>query len=131
TFTDSAGDAAFSIVDARDVAAAAACALTEPGHDGRAYALSGPAALTDSQLAAVLSEAAGRPIRYVEPTDAEYEAAKIGAGMDAADARDLVDMNHYYRAGRGAEVTRDVERATGSAPRSFENFAREYASVWK
>ena len=42
----------------------------------------------------------------------------------------LVDLNDYYRSGAGAAVTPDVWRVTGNRPRSFEDFAREYASTW-
>lgn len=55
-------------VDARDVAAVAAVALTEPGHTGRAYVPTGPAALTYDECAAILSDVLGRPIHYADPT---------------------------------------------------------------
>lgn len=58
----SADDAATSFIDARDIAAVAAVALTDDGHDGRGYTLTGPGALTHHDAAALLSNVWNRPI---------------------------------------------------------------------
>lgn len=62
-------DAPMSHIDARDIGAVPARVLTEPGHDGRAYALSGPQALSYGQMAEMLSAALGRRIEYVATSD--------------------------------------------------------------
>src|SRR5665647_1286210 len=55
-----------SYVDARDIGAMAAKVLTEPGHEGQAYHLTGPEALSDDDIAARLSEVLGRTISHVQ-----------------------------------------------------------------
>jgi uncharacterized protein YbjT (DUF2867 family) len=128
---DSTGDSKWSIVDARDVGAVAAKALTEPGHAGRAYKLSGPEALSQPEMAEKISRAVGKPVRYEDVPDEEFRRANISHGVPAPWADALVDLNVYYRTGAGAPVTADVEEILGRKPRSFERFAIENASVWQ
>jgi uncharacterized protein YbjT (DUF2867 family) len=61
-----AGDARVSIVDVRDIAAVAAAALTQSGHEGKVYDITGPEALTHAEMASLLSEALGRQITFVD-----------------------------------------------------------------
>jgi uncharacterized protein YbjT (DUF2867 family) len=128
---DSTGDSAWSAVDARDVGAVAAKALTEKGHEGRAYKLSGPEALSQSQMAERISRATGRTVRYVDLTDAVYRSALIGFGVPEVWADALVDLNAYYRTGAGAPVTPDVAQVLGRPPGTFDRFARDHAAVWQ
>ena len=58
------GDARVSGVDVRDIAAVAGVALTEQGHDGKTYTITGPAAVTHSGMASALSKAIGRPVAF-------------------------------------------------------------------
>ena len=73
-----------SYIDARDVAATAAVALTEPGHLGKAYTLTGPAALDHFEIAHILSEAADRTVIYESNTDDQTREAMSQAGMALA-----------------------------------------------
>jgi uncharacterized protein YbjT (DUF2867 family) len=60
------GDARVSAVDVRDIAAVAAIALSEDGHDGKTYTITGPAAVTHTEMASALSKAIGRlSLRFV------------------------------------------------------------------
>ncbi|GIG71309.1 NAD(P)H-binding protein [Phytomonospora endophytica] len=70
-------DVALPFVDPADIAAVAAAALTEPGHDGRTYVLTGPAALSPRERAAVIAEAVGAPVRLVEQTPGEARAQML------------------------------------------------------
>src|SRR5215467_12406491 len=65
-FSAPIGDARVSIVDVRDIAAVAAAALTQSGHDGKIYDITGPESLTHAEMASQLSEAVGRPITFVD-----------------------------------------------------------------
>jgi uncharacterized protein YbjT (DUF2867 family) len=127
---DATGHARWSIVDARDVAAVAARALTEDGHDARVYALSGPEALSQPEMAERISTAIRRPVRYVDLSDAEYRRIQIENGVPARYADALVDLNVYYRSGAGAPVTADVARALERKPRTFDDFVKENAAAW-
>jgi uncharacterized protein YbjT (DUF2867 family) len=130
-FYTSAPDAPIAHIDARDIGAAAARVLTEPGHEGQAYEMSGPAAVTYKEMAAVLTRVLGREIRCVGISDDDYRAGAIGAGMPEFYADALVDLGRFYRSGRAAEVTPDVRRLLGRDLIGFEKFAQDYASALK
>jgi uncharacterized protein YbjT (DUF2867 family) len=69
------GDARLSVIDPRDIAAVAIAAPTEPGHEGKAYEVTGPQARTNAEQVAILAETIGQPIRYVAlPADAARQA---------------------------------------------------------
>jgi uncharacterized protein YbjT (DUF2867 family) len=128
---DSTGDGRWSIVDTRDVGAVAARVLTHEGHEGRAYALSGPESLSQAEMAERVSKGIGKPVRYVDQSDAEYRKSQRAWGAPEAYAEALVDLNAYYRRGGGASVTRDVEKVLGRPPGSFDQFVRDHAALWK
>lgn len=127
-----AGDGRAAFVDARDIAAAAAEALVHPeAHAGRTYELTGSESLSLAEVAALLSEAAGRPIRYVDPGAEAYRAALEAVGLPP----DLAAMfTHLYavvvKNGWAAATTDDVSRVLGRAPSRFAEFARDHASDW-
>ena len=124
----SAGDGRVSHVDVRDIAAVAAAALTEPGHEGKAYPLTGPEALTYGEVAKKISDAAGRNVNYVALTPEQHKAGIIGAGIPEQYADALLDLNRVYREGGMSEVTDDVKRITGRDPIAFDQYARENAA---
>ena len=125
-----AGTAAISAIDVRDIAAAAAAALTEPGHEGKTYDLTGPAALTHTEMAALLSIAIDRKIAFVDVPEGAMRDALVGLHMPAWQADGLIEDYAHYRHGEAAEVASGVRDATGQAPRSFADFARDYAGVF-
>jgi len=120
-----------SHVDARDVAAVAARALTENGHEGQAYTPTGPAALTYDECAAILSENLGRPVRYADPTPWSYWRRVRRAGMPRGMAAVTLGIYTAARFGLAAGITDDVARITGREPIDLATFAREYAEVWR
>lgn len=128
---DSTADSRWSIVDARDVGAVAAQALTRNGHEGRTYSLSGPEALSQPEMATRISKAVGKAVRYVDLADTEYRQVQIDHGTPSAYADALVDMNVYYRSGAGAPLTPDVEKVLGRRPGNFNDFVQTHAAVWK
>ena len=130
TFAAAAGDAAVSVVDVRDNAAVAVAALTEPGHEGRTYTLTGPEALTHAEMAAALAKATGKPIRYVDVAPEAMGAAMVGMGMPQWQADGLVEDYAHYRRGEAAAVATGVEDATARAPRAFEAFAHDYVDAF-
>ncbi len=126
------GNGKIGTIDARDIALVAATVLTEPGHAGKAYRLTGPESLSYADMATRLSAALGREVSYVDmPPDAYGEALR-GFGMPAPVADDLVTLyGHMFRDGEGDYVTSDVEDITGAPPRSLDQFARDYASAFQ
>ncbi|MGH9367391.1 MAG: SDR family oxidoreductase [Thermoanaerobaculia bacterium] len=124
-------DSRISVIDARDIAAVAARALTGEGHAGKAYKLSGPESLTNGQMAEKLSRAIGKLVRFVDLPDPEYKKALMGAGVPEGYADALADLSRYFATGAGAPVTPDYERVVGRKPATFDQFARDHASVWR
>ncbi|WP_219825772.1 NAD(P)H-binding protein [Nonomuraea typhae] len=120
-----AGDGAVSFVDAADIAEVAVAALTEDGHAGQVYELSGPRALTFAEVAAALSAASGRAIRYVPVDEDAYVAEKIAEGWPVEDARALADTVTPVRKGMDAHISDGVWRALGRPPRDFAEFVRD------
>jgi len=121
------GAARVSMIDARDVAAVGAEALTTDGMLNRAYDLTGPEALSYADAAACLSAATGRSIRHVDVDTATAAHAMRAAGMPAwaVDAR--LELYATYRAGEASRVTSAVHDLTRSRPRRFAALAREIA----
>lgn len=123
----SVGDGAMSAIDARDIGAVGARVLTEKGHDGKAYELTGPAALTYAQVAETLSRVLRRTIRYVPITREQYRQGAIAAGTPEAYADALADLERFYAEGGASRVTDTVREVTGRQPIRFEQFARDHA----
>jgi uncharacterized protein YbjT (DUF2867 family) len=129
-FFAAAGDAKVSVVDVRDNAAAAAAALTEPGHQGRIYDLTGPEALTHAEMAAHLSKAVGRPVTFVDVPPEAMQDALLDAGLPLWQTEGLLEDYAHYRRGEASAVRPGVQQATGKPARSFSQFAQDYASMF-
>jgi uncharacterized protein YbjT (DUF2867 family) len=123
----SGANGAASHVDARDIGRVGAKVLTEAGHEGKAYDLTGPAALTYGEIAETLTRVLGRPIRYVPISHEQYRQAAVAAGTPEGYADALVDLNRYYAEGHGARVSPAVRQLNGRDPIPFAQFARDYA----
>lgn len=128
TFFAPIGDARVSLVDVRDIATVAAAALTEPGHLGQTYTLTGPAALTHADIAAALSHALGRPVTFSDAPPDAFAAAMASYGMPTWQVDGLLEDYAHYRRGEAAIISSAVRDVTGQAPRDIDTFARDYAS---
>jgi uncharacterized protein YbjT (DUF2867 family) len=124
------GDASVSVVDARDIAAVAAVALTEDGHVGKTYTITGPAALTHAEIATELGDAIGRQIRFESIPPEAFIPALTGAGMPKWQAEGLAEDYAHYDRGEASAVSPDVEQVTGSSARSVHDFAHDYADAF-
>jgi uncharacterized protein YbjT (DUF2867 family) len=129
-FFAAAGDARISAVDVRDLADLAVAALTSSRHDNQAYALTGPNALTFADMAHLLSQAVGRTITFVDIPPEAMRAALAELGFPAWQADGLLEEFAMYRRGAAAGVEPVVREALGRLPRSFAEFARDYAPLF-
>lgn len=125
------GNAKNAFIDTRDIAAVAVKALTEPGHEGKEYTLTGPAGLTHTEIAAIMSEASGRQIRFV---DVPPEAAR--QGMAAAHTPEwmidvVLEISAWAQGSKGGEITTTVKDVLDRPAHTFREFARDYADRWK
>ena len=128
-FYGSEGDGQVSQIDIRDVAAVAVKALTEDGHVGKTYTLTGPKALTNNEVARILSEKLGREIRFINLPPAQLKEALLSAGVPEWNADAVLDLQRLYREGKAATVTRDVQQVSGREPISYERFSHDYATA--
>ncbi len=115
-----------SFIDVRDIAASAAAVLTTSKHDGKAFNLTGPAALSYGEAAAVLSKVTGRKIAYQPIDDATFIKGLTAAGVPADYAKFLASIFHPVREGWTAAISLAVKELTGKEPRSVETYARDH-----
>jgi uncharacterized protein YbjT (DUF2867 family) len=119
-------------VDAEDIAEVAVAALTEDGHAGRLYELTGPRLLRFDEAVAEIAVASGRPVRFVPVSVKRYASALAEQGTPD----DVVSLMIYLFAevldGRNAQLADGLERALGRRPRDFRDYAQRTAAagVW-
>ena len=118
------------MIDVRDIADVAAKVLTEAGHEGKTYGLTGPASISFHDVAAGLSKALGKEVKYVDvPLEAAREAI-VGMGLSEWIADALNEYSKAFSEGLGDFTTNDVEEITGHPARSYETFARDFAQAF-
>lgn len=130
TLSEPIGEAAISFIDARDIAAVAVEALGSDRHLGRAYTLTGGAALTHEEVARAISEATGMTVRSIAISEAQARQALVDAGVPAALIDRRLGFLELARSGALASVSPEVERVLGRPPITFAAFARDSASTW-
>jgi uncharacterized protein YbjT (DUF2867 family) len=119
-------------VDADDIADVVVAALTEDGHTGKTYELTGPRPLTFEQAVREIAQGTGREIRFT-PVSAEAYAAVL---TKQNVPNELVTFLSYLFGevldGRNTHVTDGVQRALGREPKDFSDYVRETAAtgVW-
>ena len=126
------GSVGVSRVDVRDIAEAAAIALTQPGHDGRTYDLVGPRPLKGAETAEIWGKALGRTINYAGDDLEAWEKANAPY-FPAAVLYDFKHMYaHFQKHGLAAtpEEVAALTQVLGHAPRAFEAFVAETAKAW-
>jgi uncharacterized protein YbjT (DUF2867 family) len=123
-----AGEIPEPFVDVEDIAEVATLALTEDGHHGQVYELTGPRALRFDEAAAEIAAATGRPLRFVPvPVDA-FTAGMLEAGVPEDEAALVAFLFTEVLDGRNAQPQDGVRRALGRAPRAFGEWARTTAA---
>ena len=116
------GDIAEPIIDIEDIADVVVAALTEDGHLGMRYEVTGPRLMTFAEMADVLSTTRGRPSQHV-PISFEDFHANVAASGDEFVADVFTKIARETLDGRNAFVSDGVERAVGRKPRDFTEFA--------
>lgn len=126
------GDVPEPFIDADDIADVVVAVLTEEGHAGQVYELTGPRLLTFAEAVAEIAIASGRDVRFVQLSLEQYNS-----GLKAAQVPDTVVrlLNYLFTTvldGRNAYLTDGVQRVLGRKPRDFAEYARATAAtgVW-
>ncbi len=126
------GDTAEPIVDADDIAEVVAAALTQEGHVGQLYELTGPRLLTFAEAVQEISQATGRAVSFARVTNARFAEGLQGAGMDREEAESLAELFTEVLNGHNAHLSDGVYRALGRTARDFSDYVRRAAAtgVW-
>lgn len=125
------GDGRASLVDTRDIAAVAARALVEGGHEGQSYLITGPEALSYREVAGKLSEAVGREVKYVALSPEDFRQGALARGLPVWLVDALAVLNELFASSKAAATT-DVVREVGKKePITFDQFARDHAQAFK
>jgi uncharacterized protein YbjT (DUF2867 family) len=125
-------DLAEPFIDADDIAEVAVAALTEDGHVGQLYEVTGPRLLSWADAVAEIAQAAGRPIRYLPVSLEEYASLLIEQEVPGDYVKMLTEVFAQVLDGHNAWLGDGVQRALGRPPRDFANYARDAAAtgVW-
>jgi uncharacterized protein YbjT (DUF2867 family) len=127
TFYAPLGEGRIAMVDVRDIAAVAVAVLTTGGHAGKTHEVTGPEALSFSDVADKIGKVTSHRITYTDVTPAAARSAMLAQGMPDWLAQGLLELYDVLRAGHGAHVTNAVPDLTGREARTFDQFAREHA----
>ncbi|MEZ4767958.1 MAG: SDR family oxidoreductase [Caldilineales bacterium] len=125
------GKARTSFIDTRDIGAVAASVLTETGHDGQAYSLTGGEALDYYQVADIFTEVLGRRITYKDPSSLAFLYSTVRHGTPLKFALVMSMLYRSTKQGIANVVTDDVPRLLGRPPRTFRQYVIDYADSWK
>jgi uncharacterized protein YbjT (DUF2867 family) len=130
-FSAPMGAGEIAVVDTRDVASVAVTVLTEDDHDRRIYDLTGPEALSYDRMADAISDAIGKKVVYAHVPPEYTRKQMLADGLPRWLADDMLVLAASFRDGYGATVTATVAEVTKHPPRSFRQFARDYAHVFR
>lgn len=125
------GDGRAGLIDARDIALAAAAVLTDERHQGRRYVLTGPELFSHAEVASLMSRILEKPVRFEDLPMQAFEQSLVRAGLPAFFAFLLADVyDKVFRPGLAGRVTDDLEKLTGRPARTLGAFLREHRDAF-
>ena len=127
SFSAPLGDAGISLVDVSDLAAVAVAVLLDPPAAASPIVVTGATSPTYHRFAQLLSEQLGYPVHYQASTPAQALQRFLADGMPAWKAHELIRMYAHLQDPLHTRLTDAVQRYAGRAPRTFEDFVRDYA----
>lgn len=118
-------------IDIADVARIAFKLLSGDGHEGRSFNMTGPEALTMTQIAERISHAAGRPVRYIPVSPEERSSTLLAAGVPRYFVDALTDQTHERLKRPLSRVCLEAHEEFDVHPTTFAQFAKRYAASFK
>ncbi|TPD71810.1 NmrA family NAD(P)-binding protein [Flavobacterium microcysteis] len=122
------GDVKEPFIDADDIADVVVASLTEEGHDGKLYEVTGSKLLSFREAVAEISDATGRTIVYEQPSIEEYVAQMAAYQIP----KEYIDLSTYLFTevldGRNASISHGIEEALGRKPKDFSEYVKEIAA---
>jgi uncharacterized protein YbjT (DUF2867 family) len=125
------GDGKYAPIDPEDIAAVAVASLTKPGHEGKAYTLTGPRALSTAEMVAIVAKESGRAIKYVDVPPSAAQDGMLKMGMPAAYVDALLELYAFMKSGGAAMTTNTVQDLLGRPAVTFEQWTAKHAGVFK
>jgi uncharacterized protein YbjT (DUF2867 family) len=126
-----AGIGKTSFIDVRDIAAVAACALTQAGHANQTYELTGAEALDYHQVAALCSGILSRTITYRNPSLRQFVRRQRALNTPWPFVLVMAGIYTTVRLGLAARITADTWHVLGRAPVSFNEYVVDYQAAWE
>jgi len=125
------GEAALPVIDPEDIAAVAEKVLTEPGHTGKAYELTGPASLTTAEQVEIIGKVIGKPLSYVNVPDEAARKSMVEMGMPAGFADAMIDLVKVLRGMGTIPTSPSVAELLGRPAGAFEAFIRANTAAFQ
>jgi uncharacterized protein YbjT (DUF2867 family) len=119
-------DGKLGMIDARDIGEVAAKVLTEKGHAGKTYTLTGPTAISFYDIAEMLSEVLRKKVNYVPISLEKAKEAMLGMGLSEWKAEVLIEYARAHSQGYSNFTTEDFEQLTGHTATSYRGFASDF-----
>jgi uncharacterized protein YbjT (DUF2867 family) len=128
---DPTGDGVLAVMDPEDIARVAVAVLSEDGHVGKGYLLTGPEAMTSREQVEIIAEVTGRSIDFQDVTPHEFAQAAIQRGTPPEEAHLMERLNEVFRARRSVAITDDIENITGIAPGTFRDWCQRHTGAFR
>jgi uncharacterized protein YbjT (DUF2867 family) len=121
-----------SYIDARDIAEVDSIILTDPSsHYKKEYTLTGPSAISNSEIASMLSETTGRKISFIKLSQQDFRKQLETMKIPSWNIDMIMSVEQHAEDGKLEILTDDIYRITGKMPISFMEFTRDYAEKWR
>ena len=124
-------DGKLGMIDVRDIGEVAAKVLTEEGHEGKTYTLTGPAAISLYDVAETLGEVLGKEVSYIPISLERAKEAMLIMGLSDWSADVLIEYAKVHSEGYSNFTTEDVEQLTGHPATPYKKFASDFAQVFR
>ena len=125
-FYHTTGNGKIAMIDVRDIAAVGVEVLTGSGHEGKAYELTGPEALSYQEAAQIMSEVTGKQVQFVDvPADAA-KSAMLENQMPEWMVDAMLELEAACKENRFSETSGAVQQLTGRKPYSFRQFVEDH-----
>jgi uncharacterized protein YbjT (DUF2867 family) len=124
-------DGKLGMIDVRDIGEVAGKVLTEEGHEGKVYTLTGPAAISFYEVAEALSEVLGKEVRYVNISIEDAKRAMLNRGFPEWRAEVLIEYAKAHSEGYSDFTTEDFEQLTGHPATSLKRFASNFEPLFR
>ena len=127
------GDGKAGMIDVRDIidSAIGAITATDGRFDGKSFVLTGPESIGFAEVAAGIGKAIGKEVKYVPVPHEAAKQAMVGMGLPEWIADGYIELGEGFTNNFANRTTDGVETLAGHKPRSFDQFARDFADVWR